>query len=204
MSHKKSAAQIRINALLNLNPTFNQREPMKKFKTIEVNDYEEMLREISTSIEIDLDNYSLLIFGSGQNKKFFSELKSNPNYEVLWSGWFGPKWTRIFSFIPGQAGLVRVLKQEAFYELYHEMAAYSVSDVIYIEKAFMEELVNQVKTNAWRVNFESFTKKDTRAFVLTSEANDSITKNGKEMFYYNYEFGFDLNQLIKDIITRKT
>ena len=42
---------------------------MKKFKTIEISEYEEMLKEISISKDIELDNYDLLIYGGGgQNK----------------------------------------------------------------------------------------------------------------------------------------
>ena len=177
---------------------------MNKYKTIEVNEYEKMLKEISTSNKIDNDNYDLLIYGSGgQDRKFYSELKTNPKYEVLWTGWSGPKWTKFLSFIPGQAGLVRIVKQDSFYELYYELAAYSVSDAIYIRKELTKELTEQVKSKTWRMNFETFTEKELNSFVLTSEANETIKENGKEKLLYDYKFGNGLNQSLKNIITRK-
>ena len=83
---------------------------MNKYKTIEVNDYEQMLKEISATNVLNFEKHDLLIFGSGgQDRKCCSELKTNPKYELLWSGWSGPKWTKFLSFIPGQAGLVKIL-----------------------------------------------------------------------------------------------
>jgi len=176
---------------------------MGKYKTIEINDYEKMLIEISNSNEIDLDDYDLLVFGcGGQNKKFYSELRTNSKYEVLWTGWSGPKWTKIFSFIPGQAGLVRILEQKSFAELYHELAAYSVSDVIYIRKELTESIIKLVENNAWKANFEAITKKELNSFVLTSEANESIIEDNQEMLLYDYYFGTNVNQKLKDIIIR--
>lgn len=50
---------------------------MKKFKTIEISEYEKMLKEISTSKDIKLDNYDLLIYGGRRAKqKFLCSFKS--------------------------------------------------------------------------------------------------------------------------------
>lgn len=52
---------------------------MRKYKTIEVKDYEQMLKEISVSKSIDLENFDLLIYsGGGQGKRYYSDLKTNP------------------------------------------------------------------------------------------------------------------------------
>lgn len=177
---------------------------MKKYKTIEVNDYEKMLKEISASNELDFDNFDLLIYGGGgQDKKYYSELRTNLKYELLWTGWSGPKWAKFLSFIPGQSGLIRILEQSAFYDLYYELAASSVSDVIYVRKELTEKIIEQVKKNTWKVNFESITENELNSFVLTSEANETIKKKGKEMFLYDYSFGSELNQTLQDIIIRK-
>ncbi len=177
---------------------------MKKYKTIEVNAYEEMLKQISISNELDFENYDLLIYGGGgQDRKFYTELKTNPKYELLWTGWAGPKWTKFLSFIPGQSGLIKILEQSSFYELYYELAANSVSDVIYIKKELTEKLTEEVKNKTWKMNFESFTEKEPNSFVLTSEADETIKENGKEKFLYNYTIGSGLNQSLKNMITRK-
>ncbi|MCK7590745.1 hypothetical protein M0G43_09180 [Subsaxibacter sp. CAU 1640] len=177
---------------------------MNKYKTIEVNDYEKMLKEISATNALDFEKHDLFIFGSGgQDRKFYSELRTNPKYEVLWSGWSGPKWTKFLSFIPGQAGLVRILDQSSFYELYNELAVYSVSDAIYLRKQLTDELTQQVKNKTSSINFESFLENEPISSVLTSETNDTLIENGKEKFLYEYIFGRELNQSLKNMIRRK-
>lgn len=177
---------------------------MRKYKTIEVNDYEEMLNEISNSNEIDFDNFDLLIYGGGgQEKKFYSELKTSPKYKVLWSGWPGPKWTKFLSFIPGQSGLVKILEQGAFYELYYELATLSVSDVIYVKKTLTNSITEQVKKYTWKVNFEKILENEPNSFVLTSETDQTIKENGKEKFLYDFTLGSELNEKLKNIINRK-
>ncbi|MGV6832044.1 MAG: hypothetical protein ACWA5P_10865 [bacterium] len=177
---------------------------MKRFKTIEVREYEKMLKEISCTNLLDNDNYDLLIYGGGgQDRKFYNKLKNNPKCEVLWTGWSGPKWSKFLSFIPGQAGLLKILQQDYFYEIYYELAAYSVSDVIYIRKELTKELCEQVITNTWKMNFNAFTEGELYSFVLTSEADQIIKENGQEKFFYNYKFGSGLNQSLKKIITRE-
>ncbi|WP_161889307.1 hypothetical protein [Pontibacter russatus] len=42
---------------------------MRKYKTIEVEDFEKMLEEISNSKSIDLINFDLLIYGGGGQDK---------------------------------------------------------------------------------------------------------------------------------------
>lgn len=46
-------------------------ELMKKYKLIEVSEYERMLNELSNSESIDLENFDLLIYGSGGKTRNF-------------------------------------------------------------------------------------------------------------------------------------
>jgi hypothetical protein len=178
---------------------------MRTYKTIEVKQYEEMLKAIGRSNLIAFENFELLLYGGGgQDKKFYSDLRQNTKCEVLWTGWSGPKWSSIFSFIPGQAGLIKVLDMNVFEELYYELAAHSVSDVIYVPKELSQEIIADVKEKTWRANFESFVKRVPNSFVLTSEADETVEENGKEMYFYDYAFGSELSHLLRDIIERKT
>ncbi|MDN5216023.1 hypothetical protein QQ020_28350 [Fulvivirgaceae bacterium BMA12] len=177
---------------------------MRKYKTIEVRDYEEMLKEINISEFIDLNNHDLLIYGGGgQDRKFYSDLKTNPKCEVLWTGWSGPKWSAIFSFVPGQAGLVKILEQSAFKDIYYELAAHSVSDVIYVPKDLTESVQVEASERTWRARFESFTEKAPNSFLLTSEADETVIEDGKEMYFYDYYFGSEIIQGLRNIIERK-
>ncbi|MCB0632837.1 MAG: hypothetical protein R2824_05285 [Saprospiraceae bacterium] len=177
---------------------------MKKYKTIEVSDYELMLKEISNADSLNLESSDLLLYGSGgQDRGFYRNLKTNKNCELLWTGWSGPKWSSIFSFIPGQAGLVKILDKRAFEDLYYELAVHSVSDVIYIPKKLTEQVTIEVRKKTWRANFEKFINKEPNSFLLTSEADETINKNGKEMYFYDYFLGANLDGILKEIIERK-
>ena len=87
-------------------------------------------------------------------------------------------------------GLVKNSRTETlFYELYYELAAYSVSDAIYIRKELTKELTEQVSSKTWRMNFESFIENEPNSFILTTEADETINENGKDKLLYDYKFG---------------
>lgn len=178
---------------------------MKKYKLIEIKEYEKMLEEISLSESIDLNNYDLLLYGGGgQSKSFYRNLQQNSDCQVLWTGWFGPKWSSIFSFIPGQAGLIKVVKQQAFKELYYNLAANSVSEVLYVPKSLTPEIVDDVRKKNWKIKFEKFINKAPESFLLTSEADEAVDEKGKEMYFIDYCFGEKASTVLKDIVVRKT
>ncbi len=177
---------------------------MKKYKTIEVSEYEQMLDEISASDSLDLETFDLLLYGGGgQDKNFYNRIKTNKNFELLWTGWPGPKWLSILSFIPGQAGLLKILDKKEFKEVYYELAAHSVSDVIYVPKGLTEEIVSEAKQKTWRSNFEKIINNEPNSFFLTSEADETISENGNEMYFYDYYLGSDLDNRLKGIIEGK-
>lgn len=178
---------------------------MMKYKLIEIKEYEQMLNEISVSESIDLNNYDLLLYGGGGlSKSFYKKLQGNSDCQVLWTGWSGPKWFAIFSFIPGQAGLLKVVNQQAFKELYYDLAAYSVSEVLYVPKSMTPEIVNEVRKKTWRTKFEAFIDRAPDSFLLTSEADEAIDKKGKGMYFFDYYFGKETSKALKDLIKRKT
>ena len=56
---------------------------MKRYKEIEVSNYAEILRRISSSKEIDLMNFDLLIYcGGGQDKKYYKDISKNINRTI--------------------------------------------------------------------------------------------------------------------------
>lgn len=121
----------------------------------------------------------------------------------MWTGWSGPKWSSIFSFIPGQAGLLKVLDKKQFQDQYYELAAYSVTDAIYIPKNRTEEIRSEVMKETWRANFEKFVRFEPISFLLFSEADETINQNGKAMYIYDYCFGSELSEELKKVILRK-
>jgi hypothetical protein len=49
----------------------------------------------------------------------------------------------------------------------------------------------------------SFIKGTPNSFLFTSEADDTIEENGKEMYFYDYVIGPDLSDPLRDLIERK-
>jgi hypothetical protein len=177
---------------------------MGRYKTIEVSDYELMLNEISEAGSLNLESNDLLLYGGGgQDSNFYREIAANKNCELLWTGWSGPKWTSIFSFIPGQAGLIKILEVKEFGELYYRLAAHSVSNVIYLPKNLTRVVTSEVEKRTWQANFEKFITNDSNSFLITSEAEETINQNEEEKYLYDYVFGGQLDKELKEIIERR-
>ncbi len=175
-----------------------------KFKTIAVSEFELMLNEIVHAKALDLASCDLLVYGGGgMDNSFYRNLVKNKSYELLWTGWSGPKWSSIFSFIPGQAGLVKIDNPSELIELYLDLAAYSVSEIIYLPKILTEKVTTEIREKTWLANFEKFVKNEPNSFLLTSETDETINENGTEKYLYDYLIGDQLNSALKDIIERK-
>src|SRR5688500_16798491 len=118
-----------MHLILNNTNQLNAISAMKtSHKEIEVSELNAILSFLTTSTEIDLENFDFLIYGGGgQGKKFYRDLAKDKELEILWTGWSGPKWTSFLSFIPGQAGLIKLLKQSRLKTLFEDLAALNVS-----------------------------------------------------------------------------
>ncbi|OEJ99917.1 hypothetical protein [Roseivirga misakiensis] len=177
---------------------------MRKYKTIKVSDYELMLNRISNADSLDLETHDLLLYGSGgQDRNFYRYIEANKNCELLWTGWSGPKWSSIFSFIPGQAGLLKLLDKREFKSIYYELAASSVSDAIYLPRKQTKKIVIEAQNKTWRSNFAKLLNNEPHSFLLTSEADETVNKNGDEMYFYDYFLGSNLDSTLKEIIRGK-
>ncbi|WP_161889306.1 hypothetical protein [Pontibacter russatus] len=87
--------------------------------------------------------------------------------------------------------------------MYYELAAYSVSDAIYIPKSFTKAVVDEVINKTWKARFDKFTDLAPSSFVLTSEADEVIEEKGKNMCFYDYYFGTEVNPSLIEIIERR-
>lgn len=98
-----------------------------------------------TDYSLTNDKYQILILGQGgQPRSFYRQLKSEKDIEVLWTGWSGPAWTLIFSFIPGQSGLVKLKNRKRLKEFYNEIGAQSFCGLCFVDKDTEEKIVKRV------------------------------------------------------------
>ncbi len=173
-----------------------------KYKEISVTKLDSILEALSTSGNLDLKDYDLLIYGGGgQSKSFYNNLNKDPEIEILWTGWCGPKWSSFLSFIPGQAGLLKVLKQDRLKALYVGLAAHSVSDLYYVPNAVTEK-IKQAVINAPSSHDSKEILQNEMSFVyLQCEMDETAISNGEECYFFDFAIGPNLPDEVKALFS---
>jgi hypothetical protein len=134
---------------------------MKFQEEIDYDTVDTMLNKL-TDYSLTNDKYQVLIYGQGsQPKSFYRKLKLEKDVELLWTGWSGPTWTLIFSFIPGQSGLVRLKNKKQLKEFYEDIGAQSFCTLCFVDKQTEGEIIERV------------TKKDKREIHELIESSES-------------------------------
>jgi hypothetical protein len=64
-------------------------------------------------------------------------------------------------------------------------------------------VTSEVAKRTWQTNFEKFITNDSNSFLLTSEAEETINQNEEEKYFYDYVFGGQLDNELKEIIERR-
>jgi hypothetical protein len=90
----------------------------------------------------------ILIHGEGsQTRYFYRQLQTDKDVEVLWTGWSGPWWTFPLSFIPGQAGLVKVKNKNRLKELFLLIGEMSYCSLYMVDQITAIKINEVVKKN---------------------------------------------------------
>ena len=91
------------------------------------------------------DRYQILIHGQGaQPRSFYNKLQMERDIDLIWTGWSGPKWTVIFSFIPGQSGLIRLKNKTRLKNLFYEIGEQSYCGLYFVDKKAEQEIIDIV------------------------------------------------------------
>lgn len=144
----------------------------------------------------------LLYGGGGQSKSFYNNLSEDPEIEILWTGWCGPKWSSFLSFIPGQAGLLKVLNQGRLKTLYEDLASHGVSDLYYVPKAFTEK-IKQAVVSAPSSHDSKKILEDAMSFIyIQCEMDETVLRNCVENFLIDIAMGTELSPEIRDLFFR--
>jgi hypothetical protein len=116
-----------------------------------------------TDYSLTNDKYQILIYGQGgRPKSFYRKLKSETDIELLWTGWSGPKWTLIFSFIPGQSVLIRLKNKKRLKEFYNDIGAQSFCGLCFVDKDGENEIIRRITIKDEKEIYE---------LIETSESN---------------------------------
>lgn len=173
-----------------------------QYKEIEVSKLNDILSFLATSTVIDLESFDFLIYGGGgQSKKFYRDLAIDKELEILWTGWCGPRWTSILSFIPGQAGLIRLLKQDRLKTLFEELAAASVSYLCYVPKTLTGIIKKDIENSAYSHNLLKILENQGQFLFIQAEMDDTITRKSKEYYLFDYGIGANTQQEIQNLFT---
>jgi hypothetical protein len=175
-----------------------------RYKEIPVSEMNLMLQTLSTAGVLDLTDYDLLVYGGGgQSKAYYLELGNDPDVEIMWTGWSGDKWTSFLSFIPGEAGLVKVLNRSRLKSLFEDLASHSVSDLYYVPKELTEKIKQAVVRQPSSHRAEKILENETRFLYLQAEMDQTVITNGDECYLLDIAIGsnlpHDLKALFSDI-----
>jgi hypothetical protein len=175
---------------------------LSKYKEISVTKIESILEALSTPGKLNLNDYDLLLYGGGgQSKSFYNNLSEDPEIEILWTGWCGPKWTSFLSFIPGQAGLLKVLNQGRLKTLYEDLASHSVSDLYYVPKALTEEIKQSVVSAPSSHDSKKILQNAASFIYIQCEMDETVISNGDECYLFDVAIGQELPDEIKTLLS---
>lgn len=172
------------------------------YRKISVVKLESILKALSIPGTLDLTRYDLLIYGGGgQSRSYYNNLRGDPEVEILWTSWCGPKWTSFLSFIPGQAGLVKVLKPSRLKPLFEDLASHSVSDLYYIPKPLTVKIHNEVSKRPTSHNSKKILENEVSFLHLQCEMDQTVITNGEECYLFNVTMGSDLSGDLKALFS---
>lgn len=173
-----------------------------RYKEISVARLESILEDLSTPGKLNLHDYDLLLYGGGgQSKSFYNNLSKDPEIEILWTGWCGPKWSSFLSFIPGQAGLLKVLNQGRLKTLYEDLASQSVSDLYYVPKALTEKIKQAVVSTPSSHDSKKILEHEMSFIYIQCEMDETVLTNGVENFLIDIAMGAGLPPQIRSLFS---
>ena len=147
-------------------------------------------------------SYSILIHGmGGQPRSFYRDIRQNNDVELLWTDWIGKSWwSYIFSFIPGQAGLINVLSRSRLDKLYEEIGAMSYCGLYFIPKYKLNEILEtvQMKDN----HIEEIMKGEPNYFLLEVDFDYFPKDKNAALFYRRVIMGENLDEKIRETLIR--
>jgi hypothetical protein len=168
------------------------------YTQVEISRFNQILNRLSDDSMIDLTRFDLIVYGGGgQHKRFYAELKTDPDLEIIWNRSSVPKWLRFFSFFPAEAGLIRVLNPMRLRPLFEELGALSKSEIFYIPR----ELTHRMAEKMFRKerNVLDILEDHDEYLYLRAQLDDFVQHEPDCYFLYDYRLGPATAAVIKTV-----
>lgn len=147
------------------------------------------------------DHSILFHIMGGQTRSFFNELKKRRDLEVLWTGWIGKSWwSYIFSFIPGQCGLLRIIDRKRLDVLIEELGEMSYCGIYFIPNNKVENVLQQVELKT--DGLEEIFKAESDYFLLEIDFDYNGGDKDGEVFYRRVTWGDTLDGELQKTLKR--
>lgn len=164
---------------------------------------EEIIKTFPSLKSIYSTDHSILIHGmGGQSRGFYNNLRHNKAIELIWTGWSSKIWwTYLLSFIPGQAGLTKVIDRQQLDKLYLDIGAQSMCGLYFIPTKLEQKIIDIIKKER-TPDIIDILKNETDYFLLTIDFDYHGGENDGEIFYREIVLGESINDEIKRILIR--
>jgi hypothetical protein len=174
---------------------------------IECDALEGRVEELLASTELTDPDFVVYFHGHGcRTRLFYWWLRLKPNVEVKWSGWSGPWWLYFLSFLPGQAGLVKMKSPLNWQEIYNRMSSLSMISIYFFPKSLEGNLVSTVRRNRTPFIRTRMFADCSEFLTVTVDYDFHGGERDGEVFYTRIEYGeklrLGLQRLVESIGAR--
>lgn len=170
---------------------------------IEVDLMEDIIKTLPKMTAIYSTAHTILIHGmGGQTRSFYRNIRFNKTVELLWTGWSSNNWwTYILSFIPGQAGLTKVIDRQQLDNIYLDIGALSICGLYFIPNETVISVVDKIKKER-TPNISDLFDNEKNYFLLTVDFDYHGSDKDGEIFYKELMIGDNLDSDIKQTLIR--
>lgn len=168
---------------------------------IEISIFDSMMDELVNSNELEKKGFTVLIYGQGsQSRHFYRQLRYNQDIELYWTGWSLPKALWFLSFIPGQAGLLKIINLKKTKEIYDSVGVMSLCSLYFIPSDIVNEVITGVKRNKYKFDIRDLLKDKKEYFLMDVDFDYHGGEKDGEIFYRILQYGDDLSGNLKRIL----
>ena len=164
---------------------------------------EDIIKALPTLNAIHSTDHAILIHGmGGKPRSFYNELRHNKSIELLWTGWSSKVWwSYLLSFIPGQAGLTKVIDRTQLDNLYIDIGVQSMCGLYFIPNDKVKSVLAKVIMER-TPDIKDILENETNYFLLIIDFDYLGGDRDGEIYYRQLIIGSDLNEKIKWTLTR--
>lgn len=135
----------------------------------------------------DLRNPQFAVYLQGHGHKprsFYRQLRLNPTVEVVWSGWSGPWWLWLLSFIPSQAGIVKIKGLDRLKEIYEAISELSMSTIYFVPRTKEEAFLAKILQQKYPLRLKDLFDGESEFFLLNVDYDYSGKGEQNQLYVY--------------------